>query len=77
MTSLKDPLGRKRWGGEPAQLETAAEYLRAAQDLEKRTQTQKQQEPEGGENDKVWKLPGPGKGGRKGKDKGDKPADTA
>ncbi|CAE7547939.1 unnamed protein product [Symbiodinium natans] len=84
LTSLKDPLARKRWGGEPAQLESAAEYLRAVQDLEKRTkqaawwnQSQEHQETEPGESDKVWRPPGPAKGGRKGKEKGDKPSDGA
>ena len=84
LTTLKDPLSRRRWGGEPGHLETAADYLRAVQDLEKRTRQvawgnwgQNQNEtadtPEG---DKVWKPPkGAGKG--KDKDKGDKQSNPA
>ena len=76
LTTLKDPLSRRRWGGEPGHLETAADYLRAVQDLEKRTRQvawgnwdQNQNEtadtPEG---DKVCKPPkGAGKGQRQGR----------
>ena len=44
-----DPLERPRFGGEPEQLEKIASYLKAMQELEKRSQvTQKEDNPGGG-----------------------------
>ena len=74
LTTLKDLLSRRRWGGEPGHLETAADYLRTVQDLEKRTRqvtwgnldqnpNETADTPEG---DKVWKPP---KRAGKGQDK--------
>ena len=81
LTTLKDPLSRRRWGGEPGHLESATDYLRAVQELEKRTKqaswwSGEQNETETPETNKVWKPPkGTGKG--KDKDKGDKPPNPA
>lgn len=71
ITTLKDPLARKKWGGEAQDLEAAADYLRAVQDLEKRSKQlswkpkdDEEEEAEGADkNDKVWRPPkGRGRG---------------
>ncbi|CAE7242297.1 unnamed protein product [Symbiodinium microadriaticum] len=71
LTTLKDPLARKKWGGEAQDLEAAADYLRAVQDLEKRSKQlswkpkdEEEEEAEGADkSDKVWRPPkGRGRG---------------
>eukprot|EP00439_Symbiodinium_sp_Y106_P041470 s239_g5.t1 len=65
ITTLKDPLSRKKWGGEAAELENAADYLKAVQELERRSRqlTWRPKEdpdddgPEPEKGDKVWKPP--------------------
>ena len=53
LMSHPDPLDRVRFGGEPAQLESVASYLKAMQELEKRsTNLVDRQEEDGGKGKK-------------------------
>ncbi|CAE7905262.1 unnamed protein product [Symbiodinium necroappetens] len=72
LTHVEDPFQRRRWGGETQEVEVVAAYVKALEDLEKKTRQTRffdgvQQEEEEQPDDKTSKgKPKGGKGGQKG-----------